>query len=48
VPSLRGDLPAQAAAIMGAEEFEAFKAEGGTATILDSIIRDEHGADAGK
>lgn len=48
VPFLRGDLPAQAAAIMGAEEFDAFKAEGGTANILDAIIKDEHGAEAGK
>lgn len=45
---LRGDLVAQAECIMGADVFARFRAAGGTANLLDSIIKDVHGADAGK
>lgn len=44
----RGDLVKQAECIMGAEVFARFKAAGGTANLLDAIIKDTHGADAGK
>lgn len=48
VSTLRGDLVAQAKCIMGDEAFGGFQAAGGTANLLDAIIKDVHGADAGK
>lgn len=41
-------IVAQAKAIMGEERFAAFKKAGGSATLLDAIIKETHGADAGK
>lgn len=43
-----GDLPALAIAVLGEEKFEAFKAAGGTATLLNAIIGDQHGASLGE
>lgn len=48
VGSFRGDLVAQAKRIMGDEQFDAFVEAGGSATLIDAIIKDAHGADAGK
>lgn len=42
------DVPGMARAILGDEKFEAFIAAGGTATLLNAIYADVHGADAGK
>lgn len=43
-----GDLVALAVAVLGGEDrFEAFKAAGGTATLLNAIVGDVHGDSLG-
>lgn len=48
IGKLRGDLVAQASLLMGEDRFAAFVAAGGSATLVDAILKDQHGADAGK
>lgn len=43
-----GDLVAAARAVMGAEQYEAWVAAGGTASLVMAIIADEHGVTVGE
>lgn len=42
------EIVAMAEAILGAERFAEFKTAGGSATIINAIFAEHHGADAGK